>query len=385
MQPHIYLDYMATTPVDPRVVAKMNTCLDATGIFGNPSSTTHHFGWKAAEQIEWAALQVANLIQADSREIIWTSGATEAINLALKGAGQFYKRQGKHIVTMQSEHKAAMDVCQELERAGFEVTYLQPEKDGLLNLEKFISALRSDTILASVMWVNNEIGVIQPISEIAKITREKGIILHVDAAQAAGKIKMDWKKIPIDLLSLSAHKVYGPKGAGALVVRRDPRVRLIPQMHGGGQQWNLRSGTLPTHQVVGMGEAFRIAALEHESEIQKIIKLRDLFWKNISVVPNVFLNGHAEQRVPHNLNIRFEGVDGEALLLGLEDVAVARGSACTSATLEPSHILLSIGLSRMAADQSLRFSFGRYTTEKEIIDATAAVQAVVTRLRSMSY
>ena len=378
----VYLDYMATTPVDARVVEAMQTCLALDGKFANPSSQ-HFYGWQASELVEAAAKQLADFIQCDSAEIIWTSGATEAINLALKGAACFYQRQGKHIVTLATEHQAVLDVCGALEREGFEVTYLKPEKNGLLDLTKLKAAIKKETILVSVLWVNNETGVIQGLSEIASLVKSQGKLLHVDAAQVLGKIPVDLAQLPIDLMSMSAHKVYGPKGIGALFVRQQPRVRLEPLIHGGGHQQNLRSGTLPVHQIVGFGLACEIAQQEMSAENARIKKLRDQLWQGIAQLEGVFINGDMTQRVAQNLNVCFESVDGEALEVGLKDLAVSRGSACTAATIEPSHVLTAMGLTRMQADQSIRFSLGRWTTAEDIELAIKQIQTVVNRLRAL--
>mgnify|MGYP002148058871 CR=1 FL=1 len=363
MTPHfpIYLDYGATTPVDPRVVDAMIPWLREH--FGNPASRSHAWGWEAEAIVEKSREQVAALVNADPREIVWTSGATESINLAIKGAAQFYKGRGKHIVTVKTEHKAVLDTVRELERQGFEATYLDVEADGLLDLDKFKAALRPDTILASVMLVNNEIGVIQDVAAIGTLCRERNIIFHVDAAQATGKVAIDMAKLPIDLLSLASHKTYGPKGIGALYVRRKPRVRLEAQMHGGGHERGMRSGTLPTHQIVGMGEAYRLARESMATENERIRALRDRLLAALQAIPEVRVNGDLAQRVPHNLNISFQFVEGESLLMGMKGIAVSSGSACTSASLEPSYVLRALGLSDEIAHSSIRFSVGRFTTE----------------------
>lgn len=379
----IYLDYMATTPADPRVAEKMRQFLAVDGVYGNAASQ-HFYGYAANDAIEEARAQVASLINAMSQEIIWTSGATEANNLALKGASQFYDRKGKHIVTVKTEHKAVLDTCKNLEKQGFEVTYLSPESDGLLDLNKLKNTLRDDTILVSVMHVNNEIGVIQDIAAIGEMTRARGIIFHVDAAQSAGKTPIDLKKMKVDLMSFAAHKVYGPKGIGALYVRYEPRVRLEPQIHGGGQEQGLRSGTLPTHQIAGMGEAFAIAAKEMTAENQRILKLRDKLWQGIKNLGDVYINGSVEKRVAHNLNVSFGFVDGESLFVGLKDLAVATASACTSATIEPSYVLQALGIKKDLAYSSIRFSLGRFTTEQEIEQAISHINYVVDTLRKMS-
>jgi cysteine desulfurase len=378
----IYLDYSATTPVDPRVVDAMVPWLREH--FGNPASRSHSFGWEAEKAVEDARTNVAALINCDPRELIWTSGATEAINLALKGAAHFYKDKGKHLVTVKTEHKATLDTMRELEREGFEVTYLDVLPNGLLDLAAFEATLRPDTIVVSVMYVNNEIGVIQDIPAIGEITRKRGIIFHVDAAQATGKVVIDLEKLKVDLVSLSAHKTYGPKGVGALFVRRKPRVRLEAQMHGGGHERGLRSGTLPTHQIVGMGEAFRIAKEEMATENERIRMLRDRLWAGLSQIEQVFLNGDLEQRVPHNLNVSFNFVEGESLIMAIKDIAVSSGSACTSASLEPSYVLRALGRSDELAHSSIRFTVGRFTTEEEIDYTVNLVSRQVARLREMS-
>jgi cysteine desulfurase len=378
----IYLDYSATTPVDPRVAQKMIPFL--TEQFGNPASRSHAFGWEAEKAVEEAREHVAALLNADPKEIIWTSGATEGNNLAIKGAANFYKGKGKHIVTMKTEHKAVLDTVRELERQGFEATYLDPEQDGLLDLEKFKATLRPDTVLVSVMMVNNEIGVIQPIAEIGEICRAKGIIFHCDAVQAAGKIPVDLQKLKVDLLTVTAHKVYGPKGIGALYVRRKPRVRIEPQIHGGGHERGLRSGTLPTHQIVGMGEAFRIAKLEMAAESGRIRALRDRLLAGFKDMEEVYVNGDMERRIPGNLNISFNFVEGESLIMGIKDVAVSSGSACTSASLEPSYVLRALGRSDELAHSSIRFTIGRFTTEEEIDYAVKLLRAKIGKLRELS-
>jgi len=378
----IYLDYSATTPVDPRVAQKMIPFL--TEQFGNPASRSHAFGWEAEKAVEEARAHVAALLNADPKEIIWTSGATEGNNLAIKGAANFYKGKGKHIVTMKTEHKAVLDTVRELERQGFEATYLDPEQNGLLDLEKFKAALRPDTVLVSVMMVNNEIGVIQPIAEIGEICRSKGIIFHCDAVQAAGKIPVDLQKLKVDLLTVTAHKVYGPKGIGALYVRRKPRVRIEPQIHGGGHERGLRSGTLPTHQIVGMGEAFRIAKLEMAAEGERIRALRDRLLAGFKDMEEVYVNGDMERRIPGNLNISFNFVEGESLIMGIKDVAVSSGSACTSASLEPSYVLRALGRSDELAHSSIRFTIGRFTTEEEIDYAVRLLRAKIGKLRELS-
>jgi len=382
--PHfpIYLDYGATTPVDPRVVDAMIPWLREH--FGNPASRSHAWGWEAEEAVEKARVEVASLIGADPREIVWTSGATESNNLALKGAAQFYKGKGKHLITVKTEHKAVLDTMRELERQGFEVTYLDVQEDGMLDLEKFTAAIRPDTILASVMFVNNEIGVIQDVVALGNICREKGVIFHVDAAQATGKVEIDMATLPIDLLSLASHKTYGPKGIGALYVRRKPRVRLEAQMHGGGHERGMRSGTLPTHQIVGMGEAFRIAKLEMKDDLAKATALHKRLLDGFKDVEQVFVNGHLEHRVPHNLNISFNYVEGESLIMGIKGLAVSSGSACTSASLEPSYVLRALGRSDELAHSSLRMTIGRFTTEEEIDYAISTIKHNVAKLRELS-
>ena len=384
MTPHfpIYLDYGATTPVDPRVVDAMIPWLREH--FGNPASRSHAWGWEAEEIVEKSRAQVAALINADPREIVWTSGATESINLALKGAAQFYKTRGKHIITLKTEHKATLDSVRELERQGFEATYLDVLPNGLVDLDQFKAALRPDTILASVLLVNNEIGVIQDVIAIGQLCRERGIIFHVDAAQATGKIAIDMAQLPIDLLSMSAHKTYGPKGVGALYVRRKPRIRLEAQMHGGGHERGMRSGTLPTHQIVGMGEAFRIAGEEMASESERIRMLHTKLVSGLTDIEQVFINGDMAQRVPHNLNISFNYVEGESLIMGVKGLAVSSGSACTSASLEPSYVLRALGRSDELAHSSLRMTIGRFTTEAEIDYAVATLKDRVAKLRELS-
>jgi cysteine desulfurase len=378
----IYLDYSATTPVDPRVVDAMVPYLREH--FGNPASRSHSFGWEAERAVEQAREQVAQLAGADPREIVWTSGATESINLALKGAAQFYRDKGRHLVTVRTEHKATLDTMRELERLGFEVTYLDVQADGLLDLAQFEEALRPDTILASVMLVNNEIGVIQDVEAIGELCRGRGILFHVDAAQASGKVPIDLGNLKVDLMSFSAHKTYGPKGVGALYVRRKPRVRLEAQIHGGGHERGLRSGTLPTHQIVGMGEAFRIAREEMSTDNERIRGLRDRLWRGLSEIPEVYLNGDMHRRVPHNLNVSFNFVEGESLIMGMKEVAVSSGSACTSASLEPSYVLRALGRSDELAHSSIRFTVGRFTTPDEIDYTVDLLQRKVARLREMS-
>lgn len=379
----IYLDYSATTPVDPRVAAKMIPYL--TEHFGNPASRSHAYGWETEKAVEEAREQVAKLVNADPKEIVWTSGATESNNLAIKGAAHFYSgTKGKHLITVMTEHKAVLDTMRELEREGYEVTYLQPEPSGLLDLEKFKAAIRPDTVLASVMFVNNEIGVIQDIPAIGEICRSKGVIFHVDAAQASGKVEIDLQKLKVDLMSFSAHKTYGPKGVGALYVRRKPRMRLEAQMHGGGHERGMRSGTLATHQIVGMGEAFRIAREEMATENERIRMLRDRLYKGLSEMEETVVNGDMERRIPGNLNISFAYVEGESLMMAIKDVAVSSGSACTSASLEPSYVLKALGRNDELAHSSIRFTIGRFTTEEEIDYTIDLVKKQVAKLREMS-
>jgi cysteine desulfurase len=384
MTPHfpIYMDYGATTPVDPRVVDAMIPWLREH--FGNPASRSHAWGWEAEEAVEQARQHVADLIGADPREIVWTSGATESDNLALKGAAHFYKTRGKHLVTVKTEHKAVLDTMRELERQGFEVTYLDVQEDGLLNLEAFKAALRPDTILASVMFVNNEIGVVQDVTALGTICRERNIVFHVDAAQATGKVEIDVKSLPIDLMSLASHKTYGPKGIGALYVRRKPRVRLEAQMHGGGHERGMRSGTLPTHQIVGMGEAFRLAREEMDKDREHARRLQRKLLDGLGQIEQVFINGHLEQRVPHNLNMSFNFVEGESLIMGIKGLAVSSGSACTSASLEPSYVLRALGRSDELAHSSLRMTIGRFTTDEEIDYAVTVIRDNVAKLRELS-
>ncbi|BBB30982.1 IscS subfamily cysteine desulfurase [Neptunomonas japonica] len=380
----IYFDYSATTPVDPRVAEKMVACLTLDGNFGNPASRSHLFGWKAEDAVETARKQVADLLSADPREIVWTSGATESDNLAIKGVAHFYHKKGKHIITSRIEHKAVLDTCRQLEREGFEVTYLDPDSDGLIHPETVAAAIREDTILVSLMHVNNEIGTITDIAAIGEITREKGIIFHVDAAQSAGKVEIDLTKLKVDLMSFSAHKIYGPKGIGALYVRRKPRIRLEAIMHGGGHERGMRSGTLPTHQIVGMGEAFRLAKEELAADNAHMLALRDRLWEGLKDMEEVHINGSFSQRVPANLNISFAFVEGESLLMSLKDLAVSSGSACTSASLEPSYVLRALGLSDELAHSSIRFSFGRFTTNEEIDHAIGQLKTAVGKLRELS-
>lgn len=382
MKQQLYFDYAATTPIDPRVIEKMVACMQED--YGNPASRSHAYGWKAEQMVEEAREHVAALINADPREIIWTSGATESNNLAIKGAAQFYQRKGKHIITSKIEHKAVLDTCRQLEREGFEVTYLEPNKQGIIEVESVAKAMREETVVVSIMHANNEIGVLQNIAAIGKLTREKGIIFHVDAAQTVGKIDIDMQANEIDLLSISGHKLYGPKGVGALFVRRKPRIRLNPQMHGGGHERGLRSGTLPTHQIVGMGEACKIAKAELASEAKRIAALRDRLWHGLCDIEEVHLNGHPTQRLPGILNLSINFIEGESLLMGLKDLALSSGSACTSASLEPSYVLRALGLNDELAHSSLRFSMGRFTTEAEVDYAIKAVRHIISRLREMS-
>src|SRR3954468_581137 len=378
----IYLDYSATTPVDPRVAQKMITFL--TDEFGNPASRSHSFGWTAEAAVEEARENVAALVGCDPKELVWTSGATEAINLALKGAAHFYKDKGRHLVTVKTEHKATLDTTRELEREGFEVTYLDVAPDGLLDLARFEAALRPDTTVVSVMYVNNEIGVIQDIAAIGEICRARKIVFHVDSAQATGKLPIDLGSLKVDLMSFSAHKTYGPKGIGALFVRRKPRVRIEAQMHGGGHERGFRSGTLPTHQIVGMGEAFRIAKEEMATENERVRMLRDRLWAGFSQMEEVYLNGDMERRVPHNLNVSFDFVEGESLIMGIKELAVSSGSACTSASLEPSYVLRALGRNDELAHSSIRFTLGRFTTEQDIDFAIKLLRERIGKLREMS-
>ena len=378
----IYLDYSATTPVDPRVATVMMKYL--TEEFGNPASRSHMYGWDAEDAVETARQQVADLVKADPREIVWTSGATESINLAIKGAAKFNHQKGKHIVTVKTEHKATLDTCRELEREGYEVTYLDVDENGLINLDVLQASLRPDTVIVSVMMVNNEIGVVQDIAAIGEICRDRKIIFHVDAAQATGKVDIDLETLKVDLMSFSAHKTYGPKGIGALYVRRKPRVRIEAQMHGGGHERGMRSGTLATHQIVGMGEAFRIAKEEMSTELVRIKQLRDRLWNGIKHIPEVYLNGDIVHRVPHNLNVSFNYIEGESMIMSLKGLAVSSGSACTSASLEPSYVLRALGRNDELAHSSIRFTIGRFTTEKEVDSAIDLVNKNVQRLRDLS-
>ena len=380
----IYMDYSSTTPVDERVAAKMAECLTRQGHFGNPASRSHPFGWNADELVEKARKDVAELLGADPREIVWTSGATESDNLAIKGAAQFNVKKGKHIVTLKTEHKAVLDTCRQLEREGFEVTYLEPLKNGLLDFDAFEAALRDDTTVVSIMHVQNEIGVIQDIPRIGKICRERGIVFHVDAAQSPGKVAIDVDEMNVDLMSICAHKAYGPKGIGALYVRRKPRVRIAAQIHGGGHERGMRSGTLPTHQIVGMGEAFRIAREEMVEENKRLQKLRDRLSAGFADMEEIYINGDTDQRIPGNLNISFNFVEGESLIMSMKDIAVSSGSACTSASLEPSYVLRALGRSDELAHSSIRFTIGRFTTEEEIDFTIKQTRAAVEKLRDLS-
>jgi len=382
MQLPVYLDYSATTPVDPRVVEAMVPWLGQR--FGNPASRSHAYGWDAEQSVEQAREHVAALVGCDVRELVWTSGATESINLAVKGAASFYKEKGRHLITVKTEHKATLDTMRELEREGFEVTYLDVQDNGLIDLAQFEAALRKDTVLASVMFVNNEIGVIQDIAALGRLCRERGVLFHVDSAQATGKVEIDLNRLPVDLMSFSAHKTYGPKGVGALYVQRKPRIRIEAQIHGGGHERGMRSGTLPTHQIVGMGEAFRIAGAEMATENERIRMLRDRLYRGIMALEEVYINGDMDRRVPHNLNASFNYVEGESLIMAVKDLAVSSGSACTSASLEPSYVLRALGRSDELAHSSIRFSVGRFTTEEEVDFAVALLRDKVGRLREMS-
>ena len=384
VQTPIYLDYLSTTPADPRVVDVMSACLSTEGVFGNPASRSHVFGWKAEEAVEDARNHVAELINADPREIVWTSGATESDNLAIKGVAHFYHKKGKHIITSKIEHKAVLDTCRQLEREGYEVTYLDPDERGLTTPEMISAALREDTILVTVMHANNEIGVVNDVAGIGEVCRASGVLLHVDAAQSTGKVPLDMETMKVDLLSMSAHKMYGPKGVGALYVRRKPRVRLEAQMHGGGHARGMRSGTLATHQLVGFGEAARIAREEMAAESDRLSALRQRFWDAISDIPEVHINGDRNQRLPGALNVSFAFVEGESLIMSLRDLAISSGSACTSASLEPSYVLRALGLNDELAHSSLRFSFGRFTTEAEVDHAARSVRHAVEKLRELS-
>lgn len=380
----IYLDYSATTPVDARVAEKMMQCMTQDGNFGNPASRSHRFGWQAEEAVDIARNQVAELIGADPREIVFTSGATESDNLAIKGAATFYQKKGKHVVTVKTEHKAVLDTCRQLEREGFEITYLSPQANGLITLEQFTAALRDDTVLASVMHVNNEIGVIQDIAGLGEICRAKGIIFHVDATQSVGKLPIDLSTLKVDLMSFSAHKIYGPKGIGGLYVRRKPRIRLEAQIHGGGHERGMRSGTLPVHQIVGMGEAYRIAKEEMSTEMARLSKLRTRLWDGLKDMEEVYLNGDLENGAPNILNVSFNYVEGESLIMALKDLAVSSGSACTSASLEPSYVLRALGMNDELAHSSIRFSLGRFTTEEEVDYAIDLCHKSIGRLRDLS-
>ena len=380
----IYLDYSSTTPVDPRVAAKMSECLTKEGVFGNPASRSHSFGWESEKLIDEARGHVAKLIKANKKEIVWTSGATESNNLAIKGAAHFYKEKGNHLITLTTEHKAVLDTMRHLETEGFEVTYMNPKDNGLVDIDELKSLIKPTTTLVSIMHVNNEIGVIQDLETIGKICRDNKIVFHVDAAQSPGKVDIDVDKYNIDLLSLSAHKVYGPKGIGALYVRRKPRIRLQPQMHGGGHERGFRSGTLPTHQVVGMGEAFKIAEEEMESDNKRISILRDKLWNGLNSIEEIYLNGDMKQRIPGNLNVSFNFVEGESLIMAIKDMAVSSGSACTSASLEPSYVLRALGRSDELAHSSLRISIGKYTTEEEIDYSVSLIKEAVAKLRELS-
>lgn len=380
----IYLDYSSTTPVDPRVAAKMAECLTTDGVFGNPASRSHKFGWVAEEAVDIGRNQIADLVNADPREIVFTSGATESNNLGIKGAANFYGKKGKHLITVKTEHKAVLDTMRQLEREGFEVTYLDPEPNGLLDLDKLVAAIRPDTILVSVMHVNNEIGVIQDITAIGEICRERKVLFHVDAAQSTGKVPIDLQTMKVDLMSFSAHKTYGPKGIGALYVRRKPRIRLEAQMHGGGHERGMRSGTMATHQIVGMGEAFKIAKEEMGAENERLLMLRNKLWNGIKDMEAVYLNGDMEHRIAGNLNVSFAYVEGESLIMALKDMAVSSGSACTSASLEPSYVLRALGLNDELAHSSIRFTMGRFTTEAEIDYVIGVIRNAIDKLREMS-
>jgi len=380
----IYMDYASTTPVDPRVAQKISDHLTLDGNFGNPASRSHKFGWKAEEAVEEARSHVANLVNCDPREIVWTSGATEADNLAIKGIANFYQNNGKHIITSKIEHKAVLDPCRQLERDGFEVTYLEPNDGGLITPEAVLNAIREDTILISIMHINNELGTINDLLGIGKIAREKSVFFHVDAAQSAGKVVIDLSKLPVDLMSFSAHKIYGPKGIGALFVRRKPRVRVEAQIHGGGHERGMRSGTLPTHQIAGMGEAFKLAKEEMDLDKERIQSLHDRFYESVSKIKEIYVNGDYKNKVSNILNISFAYVEGESLIMALKDIAVSSGSACTSASLEPSYVLRALGRKDELASSSIRFSFGRFTTEEEVDYALALINHAVDRLRELS-
>ena len=380
----IYLDYSSTTPVDARVAEAMTKCLTLDGNYGNPASRSHSFGWDAEKAVEEARAHVAALIHADPKEIVWTSGATESDNLAIKGAAHFYQKNGKHVITCKTEHKAVLDTCRQLEREGFEVTYLEPQSSGLIDLDGLQAAIRDDTILVSIMHVHNEIGVIQDIKSIGEIAREHKIIFHVDAAQSPGKAGIDLQDMNVDLMSLSAHKVYGPKGIGALYVRRRPRVRIEAQMHGGGHERGMRSGTLATHQIVGMGEAFRIAKEEMAADNERILMLRNKLLNGLKDIDEIYINGDLEQRIPGNLNVSFNFIEGESLIMALKDIAVSSGSACTSASLEPSYVLRALGRDDELAHSSIRFTIGRFTTAEEVDYATQLIRSAVVKLRDLS-
>lgn len=380
----IYMDYAATTPVDPRVAEKMMQYLTPDGVFGNPASRSHKFGWQAEEAVDIARNQIADLIGADSREIVFTSGATEADNLAIKGAAHFNQAKGKHIITCKTEHKAVLDTCRQLEREGYEVTYLAPESDGILNLDKLAAAMRSDTTVVSIMHVNNETGVIQDIEKIGEMCRERGIVFHVDATQSVGKLPIDLSKLKVDLMSFSGHKIYGPKGIGGLYVRRKPRVRIEAQMHGGGHERGMRSGTLPVHQIVGMGEAYRIAKEEMSTEMPRLLALKNRLWNGLKDIEEVYLNGSLEHSVPNILNVSFAYIEGESLMMALKDLAVSSGSACTSASLEPSYVLRALGLNDELAHSSIRFSLGRFSTEEEVDYVIKLIKDSIGKLRDLS-
>ena len=384
LQLPIYLDYSSTTPVDPRVAKKMAECLEMEGNFGNPASRSHRFGWVAEEAVDIARNQIADLVNADPREIVFTSGATESNNLAIKGAAHFYHKRGKHVITLKTEHKAVLDTCRQLEREGFEVTYLEPMSNGLVDLDVLANSMRDDTVLVTIMHVNNEIGVIQDIAAIGELCRSRKVLFHVDAAQSTGKVEIDLQNLKVDLMSFSGHKTYGPKGIGALYVRRKPRVRIEAQIHGGGHERGMRSGTLATHQIVGMGEAFAIAKSEMAAENERVRALRDRLWNGIKDIEAVYLNGDLDQRVVHNLNVSFAYVEGESLIMALKDMAVSSGSACTSASLEPSYVLRALGLNDELAHSSIRFSFGRFTTEAEIDYVIDVIRNAIDKLREMS-
>ncbi|MCX8597948.1 MULTISPECIES: IscS subfamily cysteine desulfurase [unclassified Gilliamella] len=380
----IYMDYAATTPVDPRVAEKMMQYLTPDGVFGNPASRSHKFGWQAEEAVDIARNQIADLIGADSREIVFTSGATEADNLAIKGAAHFNQAKGKHIITCKTEHKAVLDTCRQLEREGYEVTYLAPESDGILNIDKLAAAMRSDTTVVSIMHVNNETGVIQDIEKIGEMCRERGIVFHVDATQSVGKLPIDLSKLKVDLMSFSGHKIYGPKGIGGLYVRRKPRVRIEAQMHGGGHERGMRSGTLPVHQIVGMGEAYRIAKEEMATEMPRLLALKNRLWNGLKDIEEVYLNGSLEHSVPNILNVSFAYIEGESLMMALKDLAVSSGSACTSASLEPSYVLRALGLNDELAHSSIRFSLGRFSTEEEVDYVIKLIKDSIGKLRDLS-